>query len=124
MLNARIESRGLSAVEAARAQAFLDVAMADAFIECWACKFKYWIARPFQRIPGLVTVITTPNFPTYTSGHSTISAAAAAVMGEVFPAERDYFIQQSEEAAMSRLYGGIHFRHDNEEGTRVGIEIG
>ncbi len=71
-----------------------------------------------------MTVITTPNFPTYTSGHSTISAAAAAVLAEVFPAERDYFIQQSEEAALSRLYGGIHFRHDNEEGTRVGTEIG
>ncbi|TMQ50141.1 MAG: vanadium-dependent haloperoxidase, partial [Candidatus Eisenbacteria bacterium] len=124
MLNARIESRGLSAVEAARAQAFLNVAMADAFIECWACKFKYWTARPFQRIPGLVTVIPTPNFPTYTSGHSTISAAAAAVLGEIFPDERDYFVQQSLEAAMSRLYGGIHFRHDNEQGTFCGTLIG
>lgn len=124
ILNARIESLGLSAVEAARAHAFLNVAMADAFIECWACKYKYWTARPFQRIPGLVTVITTPNFPTYTSGHSTISAAAAAVLGEVFPNERDYFVQQSLEAAMSRLYGGIHFRHDNEQGTVCGTLIG
>src|SRR5258708_25282309 len=97
--------------------------MADGFIECWACKYKYWIARPFQRIPGLVAVITTPNFPTYTSGHSTISAAAAAVMGEVFPAERDYFVQQSLEAAMSRLYGGIHFPQDHEEGARAGAGI-
>jgi len=124
LLNARIESRGLSGVEAARAHAFLNVAMADAFIECWACKYKYWTARPFQRIPGLVTVITTPNFPTYTSGHSTISAAAAAVLGAVFPDERDYFVQQSLEAAMSRLYGGIHFRHDNEQGTVCGTLIG
>jgi hypothetical protein len=45
-------------------------------------------------------------------------------MEEVFPAERDFFIQQSEEAAMSRLYGGIHFRHDNEQGTAVGRVIG
>ena len=124
MLNARIESRGLSAVEAARAHAFLNVAMADAFIECWACKFKYWTARPFQRIPELVTAIPTPNFPTYTSGHSTISAAAASVLGAVFPDERDYFVQQSLEAAMSRLYGGIHFRHDNEQGTVCGTLIG
>jgi hypothetical protein len=69
-------------------------------------------------------VIPTPNFPTYTSGHSTISAAAAVVLGEAFPAERDFFVQQSLEAAMSRLYGGIHFRHDNEEGTRIGTTIG
>jgi hypothetical protein len=124
LLDDRIVGQNMDPVASARASAYLNVAMADAFIECWACKYQYWIARPFQRIPGLVTVITTPNFPSYTSGHSTISAAAAAVLAEVFPAERDYFIQQSEEAALSRLYGGIHFRHDNEEGTRVGTEIG
>ncbi len=124
LLNDRIEARGMNLIRAARAHAFLNAAMADAFIECWACKYRFWIARPFQRTPGLVTVITTPNFPSYTSGHSTISAAAAVVLGEVFPGEREYFDQQSEEAAMSRLYGGIHFRHDNEEGTRVGKIIG
>jgi len=124
LLNDRIVAQDLDLVASARAQAYLNVAMADAFIECWACKYKFWTARPFQRIPGLVTVIPTPNFPTYTSGHSTISAAAAAVLGEAFPAERDFFVQQSLEAAMSRLYGGIHFRHDNEEGTRIGTLIG
>jgi len=124
MLNERIIAQDMDVVASARASAYLNMALADAFIECWACKYKYWTARPFQRIPGLVTVIPTPNFPTYTSGHSTISAAAAAVMGEVFPAERDYFVQQSLEAAMSRLCGGIHFRHDNEEGSRVGAIIG
>ena len=124
LLNDRIEASGLDLATSARAHAFLNMALADAFISCWETKYKYWIARPFQRIPGLITVVPTPNFPTYTSGHSTISAAAAAVMGEVFPSERDYFVQQSEEAAMSRLYAGIHFRHDNEEGTRVGRMIG
>ncbi len=124
LLNDRIVAQNLSLTASARAHAYLNVAMADAFIECWMCKYKYWTARPFQRIPGLVTVIPTPNFPSYTSGHSTISAAAAIVMGEVFPAERDFFAQQALEAAMSRLYGGIHFRHDNEEGARVGVIIG
>jgi hypothetical protein len=124
LLNDRIEGSSLDLATSARAHAYLNVALADAFISCWETKYKSWNARPFQRIPGLVTVIPTPNFPTYTSGHSTISAAAAAVMGEVFPSERDYFVQQSEEAAMSRLYAGIHFRHDDEEGTRVGRLIG
>jgi len=124
LLNDRIESQSLDLVTSARASAFLNMAMADAFIECWACKYTFWTARPFQRIPGLVTVVPTPNFPTYTSGHSTISAAAAAVMAEVFPSEADYFTQQALEAAVSRLWGGIHFRHDNEEGSRLGAEIG
>ena len=91
LLNQRIESQGLDIVTSARASAYANVAMADAFIECWNCKYKYWIARPFQRIPGLVTVIPTPNFPTYTSGHSTISAAVAEVLSEQFPSESEYF---------------------------------
>jgi hypothetical protein len=124
LLDDRIVGQGLNPVTSARISAYLNMAMADAFIECWACKYDHWVARPFQRIPGLVTVIPTPNFPSYTSGHSTISAAAAAVMAEAFPAEADFFLQQSEEAALSRLLGGIHFRHDNEAGTRMGTLIG
>jgi len=98
--------------------------MADAFISCWATKYTYWVARPIHRTPGLVTVIPTPNFPSYTSGHSTISAAAAEVMGELFPSERDYFLAQAEEAALSRFLGGIHFHHDDNEGLNVGRRIG
>src|SRR5262249_18810032 len=85
MLNGRVQSGTFSTLEAARAYAYLNVAMEDAFVCCWNTKYQYWVARPFQRIPGLVTVITTPNFPSYTSGHSTISAAAAEVMAQVFP---------------------------------------
>src|SRR5262245_41205415 len=124
MLNARVLSGTFSTQEAARAYAYLNVAMEDGFVCCWNTKYQYWVARPFQRIPGLVTVIPTPNFPSYTSGHSTISAAAAAVMGQIFPADASYFRAQAEEAAMSRLYGGIHFRHDNEQGLAVGTQVG
>ena len=124
ILNQRIADRGLGTLEAARAEAFVNMAMADAFICCWKTKYQFWIARPFQRTPGLVTVITTPNFPSYTSGHSTISAAAAVVMGALFPDESAYFEGQAEEAAMSRLWGGIHFRHDNDQGLVVGHTIG
>ncbi|MEO6461491.1 MAG: vanadium-dependent haloperoxidase [Candidatus Eisenbacteria bacterium] len=124
LLNERIVSRGLTAEEASRAHAFLNMAMADAFIHCWATKYEFWTARPIQRIPGLVTVVPTPNFPSYTSGHSTISAAAAAVMGELFPDEALHFRAQAEEAAMSRLYAGIHFPHDNDQGLAVGSRLG
>jgi hypothetical protein len=124
ILTRRIEARDLGVFASARAYAYLNVAMADAFVSCWQTKYTYWIARPFQRIPGLVTVIPTPNFPSYTSGHSTISAAAAAVLGEVFPGGREHFAAQAEEAALSRLWAGIHFRHDNEQGLAAGRWIG
>ncbi len=124
MLNDRIRRDRLDAFASARAHAFLNAAMYDAFVSCWRTKYRYWTARPVQRIPGLVTVVATPNFPTYTSGHSTISAAAAQVMTELFPAEGSYFESQAEEAALSRFWGGIHFHHDDNAGLEVGRSIG
>ena len=124
ILNDRIARNDIAGIASARAYAYLSIAIYDAFVSCWSTKYTFWTARPFQRIPGLVTVIKTPNFPSYSSGHSTISAAASAVMGELFPEEAIYFDGQAHEAAMSRLWAGIHFPHDNEQGLIVGHEIG
>lgn len=120
----RLEGQNVDAIASARALAWLNATLTDAFVSCWKTKYTYWVARPFQRTPEIVTVIPTPNFPSYTSGHSTISAAAAVVLGELFPAERDWFEAQAQEAALSRFWGGIHFTHDNKEGLRVGHKIG
>ena len=124
LLNDRIRRDRLDAFAAARAHAFLNATMMDAFVSCWRTKYQHWTARPFQRIPGLVTVIPTPNFPTYTSGHSTISGAAAEVLAALFPSERAFFRAQADEAALSRFWGGIHFHHDDDAGLAVGLQIG
>lgn len=124
MLVPRLLAADADDLASARALAYLNAAMYDAFVTCWGCKYTFWIARPFQRIPGLVTVIPTPNFPSYTSGHATISAAAAEVMCELFPGECVFFLAEAAEAAMSRFWGGIHFHHDNEEGLEVGERVG
>jgi len=124
LLVERLEAANADPVSSARALAWLHTTIEDAFISCWSTKYSYWVARPFQRIPGLVTVIPTPNFPSYTSGHSTISAAAAEVMAELFPGEAPFFRAQAGEAALSRFWGGIHFAHDNNEGLDVGRRIG
>lgn len=124
ILNAEIDAAALAPREAARAHAYVNMAMADGFITCWRTKYASWTARPFQRIPGLVTIVPTPNFPSYTSGHSTISAAAAAVLGELFPDRAAFFLAEAEEAAISRLWAGIHFPHDNDAGFLVGWRLG
>jgi membrane-associated phospholipid phosphatase len=124
MLNDRIASHSLSTFDAARASAYLNVGMYDAFVSCWAVKYTYWTARPFQRVPGFVPVITTPNFPSYASGHSVISSAASLIMGQLFPEEADFFVGQASEAAVSRLWGGIHFPQDNHNGFALGGLIG
>jgi membrane-associated phospholipid phosphatase len=124
MLNYRFSNHSLSTFDAARASAYLNVGMYDAFVTCWAVKYVYWTARPFQRIPGFVPVIATPNFPSYASGHSMISSAASLIMGHLFPEEATFFIAQAQEAAISRLWGGIHYPQDNNNGFALGQLIG
>ncbi|MGE5693233.1 MAG: vanadium-dependent haloperoxidase [Candidatus Zixiibacteriota bacterium] len=127
-LNRRLIGQRWDALRSARAQAYLNVTMYDAFVCCWKTKYDFWTARPFMRLggrtPAFTTVITTPNFPSYTSGHSTISAAAAEVMKELFPDERDFFQREAEEAALSRLWGGIHYQQDNVVGLHIGEKVG
>jgi membrane-associated phospholipid phosphatase len=127
MLNERIESYNLTILESARASAYLNTAMHDSFVSCWYTKFTYWTARPFQRIlsdPEFTTVIPTPNFPGYTSAHSAVSSTAAVILGQLFPEEESYFVSQAQEAAASRLWAGIHFPQDNNNGFVVGQQIG
>ncbi len=108
----------------ARVLTHLAIAQADAFISCWDAKFTYWSGRPTALIPGFASTVITPNFPSYTSGHATLSGASAEVLASFFPSDREILMAQGDEATMSRLYGGIHWRSDNEVGFAIGREIG
>jgi hypothetical protein len=122
------------------------IALFDGFITCWKSKFTTNTVRPETVInkvidPDWRPYIQTPPFPSYVSGHSVISAASAEVMthyfGEPFQytdtslvefgiKERSFqsFRQAADEASFSRLYGGIHYRADLEEGAKVGEQLG
>jgi hypothetical protein len=114
----------MSEVRAARAFALLNMAMHDAAVGCWDAKYAYFNPRASQLDPTIKTSIGLPNFPSYTSGHSTFSAAAAAVLSYLFPAGASSFAAMRDEAAISRLYGGIHYRSDIQAGKEHGARIG
>ncbi len=105
-------------------QKVLAQSLADAFMECWRIKYTFWTARPSMRIPGIVTSMPDPPFPSYVSGHSLISRTAAYVLGSLIPSKNDEFLKLAGEARDSRLYAGIHFQVDNTEGFNVGEEVG
>lgn len=114
---------------AARLMATLSVAMMDASITCWRVKFTYWTERPVTIIrekfdADFMPYLVTPSFPSYLSGHATISGAAATVLSGFFPGKAKAIQGMAEEAAISRLYGGIHFASDNNEGLKLGRRIG
>jgi PAP2 superfamily len=122
------------------------IALFDGFIACWDEKYRSNLVRPETVInhslsPDWRPYIQTPPFPSFTSGHATISAAAAETMTEIFGnnvsftdtsllefgiANREIksFRDAAAEAALSRLYGGIHYRFDNEEGNKAGKKVG
>lgn len=119
-----INSTYLSELRSARALALMNMAMMDAGICCWDTKYYYCLMRPWQADPKIKTAVGKPNFPAYTSGHSAFSASAAEVLGYIFPNEKDQLLLMAEEAGISRLYGGIHYRFDIDKGQEGGKAAG
>jgi membrane-associated phospholipid phosphatase len=113
-----------SEVRWARNMALLNMSMMDAAIVCWDTKFFYFNPRPCQLNPNIKTLTGLPNFPSYISGHSTFSGAAATVLGHLVPANADKYTAMAQEASLSRMYAGIHYRSDCEKGLEVGHNIG
>ena len=118
-----IASHRLSTPHAARARAYLSATMYDAFIACWDTKYAYWVARPITMDPALRTVFSTPPFPSYPSGHSTQSSAAAEVMAELFPDRAAFYRARGEEASFSRIWAGVHYRFDVLGGEAMGRKV-
>lgn len=116
----KIVSARFSPVRAARILAYMNYAIMDGGISCWDTKYYYHYPRPSQAIPGFKTILGIPNFPAYTSGHSTFSSAAGTVLAHFFPASTAEFDAITREASLSRLYGGIHYRFDSEVGVNSG----
>jgi PAP2 superfamily len=115
---------GLSEVRWARNLALLNTAMMDAAIACWDAKYLYFSPRPYQMDNRIKTVVGLPNFPSYTSGHSTFSGAAATVLGYIVSSRAADFNAMANEASVSRLYGAIHYRSDCEAGLICGKTVG
>ncbi|MFN4154011.1 MAG: vanadium-dependent haloperoxidase [Paracoccaceae bacterium] len=144
--NDLIARRQMPLAQAVDVMARLGIAMADAFIGCWYDKTEYNLLRPVTYInrvidPAWKPLLITPPFPEYPSGHSTVSGAAATVLtaalGEGYAYEdftheregmpgRPYgsFWEAADEAGVSRLYGGIHFRAAIDRGLEQGRCIG
>lgn len=114
----------LNDLDYARAQKLLAQTVADAFIECWKVKYEFWIKRPSMKIPDLDLAVGDPPFPGYVSGHSTISAAAAAVLSYLFPDKENVWQNNARDARNSRLVAGIHFDADNQVGFALGQDVG
>ncbi len=160
-----VASQNNSVLDNARTFSLLNLALADAGITTWDAKYHYDLWRPIDAIrradddgnsntsgmPNWMPLLVSPPFPTYTSGHSTFSGAADAVLTALLgdntaftsqidarsaPGQRPIspdlivtrsfssFTEAAEEAGLSRIYGGIHFDFDNTAGLEAGRSVG
>ena len=143
-----LRDRNASLAAAAEAYARVGLAVSDAFVGCWKCKYQYSWQRPITAVqtmldPTWQPLLPTPPFPEFVSGHSAQSGAAAQVLSDLFGAQTTFvdnthqargpgyeprpfasFAAFADEAAVSRLYGGIHFRSANEVGLAEGQKVG
>ena len=118
----------LGDAETARLFAELNIALADTFIATWDAKYRYWTVRPITAAKRLLGIelklpILTPPFPSYVSGHAAFSGAAARILSSFFPKSSVRLNAMAEEAALSRMLGGIHYRFDNEDGLALGRSV-
>jgi len=140
------KSKNLDFNEAVYTNTKLTIGIADAFISCWDEKYRSNLVRPETLINKHIDdnwkpILQTPPFPEYVSGHSVVSGAASEILTEIFgddfafndDTETDYglpirsfpsFRSAAQEAALSRLYGGIHYRAAIDVGLKQGIAIG
>ncbi|MFN0274330.1 MAG: phosphatase PAP2 family protein, partial [Chitinophagales bacterium] len=100
----------LNPLRTARVFAYMNTAMNDAGISCWDTKYYYFYPRPTNTNSDIDALFGVPNFPSYTSGHSTFSGAGAEVLGYFFPSAAGEFAAMAVEASESRIYARIHFR--------------
>lgn len=129
-----------------KAHSMVSIGLFDAFISCWDEKYRSSLIRPETIInqeldPDWLPTLQTPPFPEHTSGHSVISTASAVILTEIFGdnfsftddvevayglPERSFnsFKEASQEAAISRLYGGIHYRPAIDDGVTQGQQVG
>jgi hypothetical protein len=115
--------KNFSEVRWARNMALLNMTMMDCAIVCWDTKMFYFNPRPTQMNANIKTLTGVPNFPAYISGHSTFSGGAAAILGHIVPEKAAVYTAMAQEASLSRMLAGIHYRADCEVGLVTGKNV-
>jgi len=123
IVRSAISSHGLSEAESARVLALVHMTAVDATIACHDSKYTYWVPRPTQVDPGIRLAIAVPNHPSYPSNHACISGAVGLVLDAQFPDESGRYFAMGKQAGESRIYGGIHYRIDLDEGYVIARKV-
>ena len=117
------DSHHLSQEQTARILALVHMAWVDAFIACADSKYVYWVPRPTQVDPEIRLAIGLPNHPSYPSNHACISGTIGLVLDGFFPDQGGRYFAMGRQAGESRVYAGIHYRFDLDEGFGIARKL-
>jgi len=109
--------------KAAHTLALMSMAALDALTASHEAKYHYWLIRPTQADPLITLSIGLPNHPSYPSNHAAVSTTTALILGGIFPSEARRLAAMADEAGVSRLYGGIHYRFDKTAGEEIARNV-
>jgi hypothetical protein len=112
-----------NAPRAARVYVLSSIANYESAIACFDAKYTYWAMRPFQADPNFKPLFTTPNHPSYPSGHACGGGGTMALLAYLFPRDADTLNAQADESAESRIWGGVHYRSDSVVGLDLGRKV-
>ena len=118
-----ISARGLSEAEAARILAMMHMVGVDAFIACHDAKYAYWVPRPTQVDPAIRLAIGVPNHPSYPSNHACVSGAMGLMLDSQLRDANGRYYAMGRQAGESRIYAGIHYRFDVDDGLVIAQKI-
>jgi len=118
-----ISSHGLDEATSARVLALMHMASVDATIACHDSKYVYWVPRPTQADPDIRLAIVVPNHPSYPSNHACISGTVGLILDAQFPDQGGRYWAMGREAGDSRVYGGIHYPMDLEQGFVIARKL-
>ena len=113
----------LNAPRAARAYAIAMTAQHDAILACWDAKYVYLEPRPIQADPNITPAYTTPNHPSYPSGHACAGGSLGAAVSYLFPSDPQDFTAMGTNAGMSTFFAGIHTQLDVSAGLNLGAAV-
>jgi hypothetical protein len=118
-----ISAHGLSEPESARILAMVNMVGVDAFITCHDTKYTFWVPRPTQVDPEIRLTIGLPNHPSYPSNQACLSGAIGLVLDARFPDQGGRYFAMAREAGESRVYAGIHYRFDVDDGFVIARKV-
>lgn len=124
IVNQTLKEKQLALTDFLFIRAVYAMGHADSMIASFDSKYKYWVMRPHMRDPMIRQIVPVPKHPSYPAGHSVHAATAAVILSHFFPVDKQKWQQLAIQSGSTRVWGGLHFVFDNEQGLILGEKVG